>query len=472
MERKVFSKISFRKLVLFVCLIPMFLVGCGNGSDTVEAYKRPDVPYQPSQPVVINSFSPKEGSVRTQILIKGSNFGTDISQIKVMMDTVCLNVISSDGSMIYASIPASMPSKDRSPLVLQIGKGSTMQEVKTAEEFVYVVEPYVSTLAGYLNPRDQSSPVKDGPIMLPGTPGFDPERGAQFEQPTWLTFDQDKNLYLLEEHHAIRFIDKDHTYVNTKFTKGNNYGRFRTAAFSLDWTKLYVTNDADNWTDLGTGAFTKESDFKQYDRIINSRQCNGGAVHPIDGVYFFNSYEQGQVFKWNGPSDNPDGKSNSKELFKIQDVRWEFNIQFEPEGNFAYIVVINRHYILKSYYNWEKQELELPVLFAGVPTDEDKGSHKDGVATAARFKFPYQGAFDEEGNFYVCDKENHCIRKITPEGIVSTFAGRPGEEGYSDGPLRDAQFKHPTGIVYDKDEKIFYVADRENKRIRMITMPK
>jgi len=472
MERKVFSKISFRKLVLFVCLVPIFLVGCGNGSDTVEAYKRPDVPYQPSQPVVINSFSPKEGSVRTQILIKGSNFGTDISQIKVMMDTVSLNVISSDGSMIYASIPADEPLIKKVPLLIQVGKGNQMQEVKTAENFEYIVRPYVSTLAGYLNPRDQSSPVKDGPVMLPGTPGFDAEKGAQFQEPTWLTFDQHKNLYILEEGQAIRFIDKDHTYVSTKVRTGNGYGRFRTAAFSLDWTKMYVTNDAGDWGDLGTAVFNEESDFKQFTRIINSKQCNGGAVHPIDDIYFFNSYEQGQVFKWKGPSDNLDGRTNSDELFKIQDIEWEFNIQFEPGGDFAYIVVINRHYILKSYYNWDKKELELPVLFAGIPVGKDDGSHKDGVATAARFKNPYQGAFDENKNFYLCDKENHCIRKITPEGIVSTFAGRPGEKGYSDGPLRDAQFESPTGIVYDKENKRFYVADRGNKRIRMISMPK
>jgi DNA-binding beta-propeller fold protein YncE len=64
---------------------------------------------------------------------------------------------------------------------------------------------------------------------------------------------------------------------------------------------------------------------------------------------------------------------------------------------------------------------------------------------------------------------NHCIRKITPEGVVSTFAGRPQKSGYSDGALRDAQFNNPRGIIYDQASGTFYVADQANRRIRTIS---
>lgn len=449
-----------------MCVMPMLTTGCDE-SDVVEASKKPVIPYDPSTPVTVKDFSPKEGSVRTQILISGSNFGTDVSMITVMLDDVPLNVVSSLGDMIYVTVPQAEPSNMESALTVKIGKDQNVQEVVTAEKFHYVIQPYVSTLAGFLNPRDQSTSSHDGEIMLPSDPDFDTEVGAQFDQPMWLAFDQHKNLYVLEEHKALRFIDKDHTYVRTKFSN-SNLGRLRTISFSNDWNTLLVACDNGNWWDTGTAKATAENGFTSWSVAINSKQCNGGAHHPQDDIYFYNSYEDGIVFKWNGSSDPLDGRQNSKELFKIQDRSWEFNIQFHPSGDFAYIVVINQHYILKSYYNREKQELEAPVLFAGYPR---ASGYTDGVATAARFREPYQGAFDEEGNFYVCDRNNHCIRKITPLGIVSTFAGRT-QEGYADGPVRDAQFKNPNGIVYDQDNKLFYVADRSNHRIRMIHMPK
>lgn len=85
----------------------------------------------------------------------------------------------------------------------------------------------------------------------------------------------------------------------------------------------------------------------------------------------------------------------------------------------------------------------------------------------------YEGQEDEY-DFYFCDQMNHCIRKMTPEGRVSTFAGRPNgdsKEGYNDGDLRqEARFARPTSIVYDEARECFYVGDVDNHRIRKIAM--
>ncbi|NDV82828.1 IPT/TIG domain-containing protein [Bacteroides sp. 51] len=465
MRKRNLKRNSWQALTLLICMATVFFVSC-DGSETVEPPKMPEVPYNPAQPVVIKDFQPKEGGVRTQVLIEGSNFGTDLSLINVYLDDVRLNVISSSGTLMYVSIPQATPSTLETPITVQIGKEANKQEVKTTEEFKYVIEPYVSTLAGFLDNRN-NSPAKDGLIMLPGDPDFDENLAAQFDQPMWLTFDQDQNLYLLEEEKGLRFIDKDHTSV---VTKHDNAGmRLRTIAFANDFQSMLIATDRGSWDDYAAVRLTAARGFTDWERAINGKQCNGGAYHPQDNIYFFNSFEDGIVFKWSGSSNPLDARQNSKQLFKIQDRDWEFNIQFHPSGDFAYIVVINQHYILKSYYNRATQELEAPVIFAGYPRS---AGHNDGVATAARFDRPYQGAFDEEGNFYVCDAENHCIRKITPNGIVSTFAGRARNSGYADGPVSDAQFHRPNGIAYDSENKIFYVADRDNKRIRMINMPK
>jgi DNA-binding beta-propeller fold protein YncE len=90
----------------------------------------------------------------------------------------------------------------------------------------------------------------------------------------------------------------------------------------------------------------------------------------------------------------------------------------------------------------------------------------DGVGSDARFNKPSGIAIDALGNLYVADRDNHRIRKITPAGEVSTFAG--GEEGFVDGVGGDAKFSRPTSIVIDAAGN-FYAADTMNHSIRKIT---
>ena len=80
-------------------------------------------------------------------------------------------------------------------------------------------------------------------------------------------------------------------------------------------------------------------------------------------------------------------------------------------------------------------------------------------------------------DFYFTDCDNHCIRKMTPEAAVTTFAGRGSwstderVDGYIDGDLRQmARFKNPLGIAYEESTSTFYIADKNNYRIRMIML--
>ena len=90
----------------------------------------------------------------------------------------------------------------------------------------------------------------------------------------------------------------------------------------------------------------------------------------------------------------------------------------------------------------------------------------DGLGTAAAFNTPSAIALDHLGNLYVADTGNHAIRRIAPDGAVTTLAGN-GSPGYADGIGRAAQFKGPVGIAVD-DAGIVYVADTYNDRIRRI----
>jgi len=91
---------------------------------------------------------------------------------------------------------------------------------------------------------------------------------------------------------------------------------------------------------------------------------------------------------------------------------------------------------------------------------------KDGLGAAAAFHTPSAIALGHDGNLYVADTGNHAIRRIDPTGAVTTLAG-DGTPGYLDGIGRAARFNGPVGIAVD-NAGIVYVADTYNDRIRRI----
>jgi hypothetical protein len=94
---------------------------------------------------------------------------------------------------------------------------------------------------------------------------------------------------------------------------------------------------------------------------------------------------------------------------------------------------------------------------------------RNGNGKEARFSTPNGVAVDLSGNVYVADTANHLIRKITPDGTVTTFAGLPGASGLVDGSLTAARFFSPWGIAVDLLNNIVYVADSANHVIRKIS---
>lgn len=91
---------------------------------------------------------------------------------------------------------------------------------------------------------------------------------------------------------------------------------------------------------------------------------------------------------------------------------------------------------------------------------------RDGTGAEARFHTPSGLALDLAGNLYVADTGNHAIRKVTPDGRVTTLAGT-GQPGYRDGAGADAMFDGPMGVAVDASGRVL-VADTYNDRIRVI----
>lgn len=126
----------------------------------------------------------------------------------------------------------------------------------------------------------------------------------------------------------------------------------------------------------------------------------------------------------------------------------------DPDGN-LYVADYSNHCIRKITSDG------VVTTFAGTGIP----GFDDGDRAQATFNHPYGLAMDGNGNLYVGDVQNHAIRKISPDGMVSTLAG--GNPGFSDRDGTVARFNHPHGVAVDAEQNV-YVADAYNNRIRKI----
>ena len=95
------------------------------------------------------------------------------------------------------------------------------------------------------------------------------------------------------------------------------------------------------------------------------------------------------------------------------------------------------------------------------------GGSSDGKGSEASFRQPNGLTVDQDGNVYVADTYNYKIRKITSDGVVTTVAGS-GLRGSSDGTAAEASFYYPNNLCVDAFNYI-YVSDTKNNLIRKIS---
>jgi hypothetical protein len=106
----------------------------------------------------------------------------------------------------------------------------------------------------------------------------------------------------------------------------------------------------------------------------------------------------------------------------------------------------------------------------GVTTLAGEAGHVgsvDGANATARFNYPFGLAVDSAGNVYVADTYNSTIRKVTSSGVVTTLAGSAGQFGMANGAGGSALFSYPASVAVDNSGNV-YVADSGNNLIRKI----
>jgi hypothetical protein len=154
----------------------------------------------------------------------------------------------------------------------------------------------------------------------------------------------------------------------------------------------------------------------------------------------------------NAIGGNTDGTGTAATFYQ------PFGITLDAQGNF-YIADTKMGLIRKMTSSFTVTTL------AGKGTS----GYTDGTGNAAAFELPYGVVADASGNLYVTDTYNAVIRKVTPAGVVSTFAGNAaggGKDTYVDGTGTAATFQLPWGIAIDATGNLF-VADKN--AVRKIT---
>ncbi|MGH9939110.1 MAG: Ig-like domain-containing protein, partial [Blastocatellia bacterium] len=98
------------------------------------------------------------------------------------------------------------------------------------------------------------------------------------------------------------------------------------------------------------------------------------------------------------------------------------------------------------------------------------GSSGDGAAaTGAAMNFPNDVVVDASGNVYIADTNNHRVRRVAPNGVITTFAGTGELDfGGDGGPAVQAKLAHPAGLALDAAGNL-YIADSLNSRVRKVT---
>lgn len=359
----------------------------------------------PVQPTdpVIAAIWPVSGQASTIVRIIGRHFRTTNTENKVWFNGVEATVIESSSTEIQAVAPEAAGS---GPVKLQVQN----KEV-TGPEFTYTEaqESYiVSTLAG-----GTSAGFVDGIYSA-----------AMFKNPEGVAVNPLGGIIVTDrENNAIRKISANGTVTTLAGdgTKGFANGNMADAVFSYPWKSdvdaagNIVVADRDNFM------IRKIS----VDGTVTTLAGSGSAGY-ADGA--------GAAAKFKQPLD----------------------VAFDPDGNV--IVADNTGHLIRKV---------APDGTVSTIAGDGIAGNSDGDGTNARFKNPSGLTFDKDGNIIVADRLNNLIRKITPDGKVSTIAG-DGTTGYVDGDAMSARFSGPYGVAVDSKGNII-VADLGNNKIRKIT---
>lgn len=421
--------------ILFILMkgaLLLCLISCNNDDKT----KDENTPYDPAKPVEVKTFMPDAGELREKFIIKGSNFGTDISKIKVyFIDNTAersATIIGANSNTIYCLAPRQLPGDNLVKVVVD-GK-----EVLTDKKFKYSQAENVSTIVGTTNDRK----TLDGSLSvartnrISGVAAIGNEAVIIFQGFTdfavRLVSVPDNTVTTLQSGFAagkptvtkdkqtVYAIGKESPHTIYRYSKGTGWASMRVGQLGTDYSTIWACalDKTEEWLyfiDIKK-KFARYNIKSQEINIISSSldiQGNGSiflVYHPIQDCFYVSATEAYSIYK------------------------------LQKDGAIS--------------------------LFSG---SSNEASSIDGPIADARYHSPQGLTVDEDGNIYVVQAwhDNHLIRKIIiAEDYVSTIAGTKGAyEAQIDGRPLESKFHWMTDIDYD-GEGGFWIGENWGSSVR------
>lgn len=402
--------------------------------------------FDPKQPVTMTEFMPDSGGIRTQFVIKGSNFGNDKNQVKVFFKDVEEKereaiVLGVNPSTIYCQVPKQ--ADGRSSVRVTVGG---VESNAIEETFRYVVAATVSTVAG----KHTSSGAQNGTLGE-----------TTLTQPRFVAVDNNENVFVTGEDGRIRLlaVQENKSITLAEGSLGNQFTW-------LDKSRKKVLALMDN---VSNGIFLLDADVswtpEPYGKLLSTGFHHSAILDPIDSTYLIYRLNTGPIYTQ--PFKKGMSPGQSRQIGIVHNAGSNGFMAYNPMDGYIYCTLnnpcaIHRFKIKKGADGWPEMDGE-PEVFCS-----NGYGFRDGPITEAQFAQPRGIAIDAEGNIYIADVENHRIRKIDfKTKNVTTVAG--SSAGYKDGAPEDALFKRPYGIDIDKDG-IIYIADRDNHCVRRLAI--
>lgn len=433
--------LKFKFILLCALFLNLGLTSCGSDDDAPEPV--------PTLPATLSNIVPTSGPKTTMVNINGSNFGTNIDNIRVSFNSVEALVQSVTDTRITCIVPA----RAYTGLVKVIVDGTEL----IGPEFEYLISEFqVSTFAGSING------------FADGT-GID----AQFSYPRGIAIDNEGNLYITDTgNHKIRKISPN-GIVSTiaGSTEGDADGTGTDAQFNSpdgiavdSQGNLYVSDYENNKirkiTPIGAVTTLAGNTAGYADGTGADARFLGPAgitIDSQDNLYVADNInnrirkvtQNGVVTTFAGSIEgDANGNGTNAQFYGPQ------GITTDRQGN-LYVTDAGNYKIRKI-----SSSGEVTTIAGGTE------GNADGTGTDAQFYVPLGITVDSQGNLYIADSYNHRIRKILPDGSVITIAG--SSIGDTDGTGANSKFHYPIKITVDTHDNL-YITDRGNHKIRKIT---
>jgi len=380
--------------------------------------------YDPSVPAEINSFMPDSGGIRTKFIVKGSNFGSDTSRIRVLFseENERATVIGADNETIYCLVPKQTDGDNQVTVVVG---GDTLA---FSEPFHYNISQSVSTIVGISGTAGSD----DGTLstaLIQRTFGIAAVYGGDL-----LSFET-----LSGNVRYITIADNAVTTVQTGF-----YGA--QPAISKDRKKVYC---------IGKNAGDHKVVLYDYDNLWEPMTLVSNIQESSSVIYScaLDDTEKYLYFR------DKAGKFGRLEIASPSNVEiLNANVGTVGSTDYSYLVyspVDDCFFLAVQYVNGiykiskDGQTVEDFIGFNGQGTT-------DGMALDCKLKGPSGITVDSKGNLYWCDSSGPTIRKYTRNsGYVSTIAGIAGTFGGDNGKPLESTFSYPYCINADHEDNFF-----------------